>query len=98
MRASVALRSSGLSGKGLDNLVLITTLAVLMIALLTSVLDARLEARTAGLAEVPDLADQELTQLALHDTPDRAAQPHVAGRPYRSGHARRSTERAAALP
>jgi diguanylate cyclase (GGDEF)-like protein len=58
----------GLSGKGLDNLVLISTLAVLCIALLTSVLDARLEARTAELAESLTLANQELTQLALHDT------------------------------
>ncbi|WDG78450.1 EAL domain-containing protein [Pseudomonas chlororaphis] len=58
----------GLSGKGLDNLVLITTLAVLVIALLTSVLDARLEARTAVLAESLTLANRELTQLALHDT------------------------------
>jgi diguanylate cyclase len=58
----------GLSGKGLDNLVLITTLAVLSIALLTSILDARLEARTAELAYSLTLANRELTQLALHDT------------------------------
>lgn len=58
----------GLSGKGLDNLVLVTTLAVLSIALLTSVLDARLEARTAELANSLTLANRELTQLALHDT------------------------------
>ncbi|RON09703.1 histidine kinase [Pseudomonas brassicacearum] len=58
----------GLSGKGLDNLVLITTLAVLSIALLTSILDARLEARTAALANSLTLANRELTQLALHDT------------------------------
>ncbi|WP_447770439.1 putative bifunctional diguanylate cyclase/phosphodiesterase [Pseudomonas kilonensis] len=57
----------GLSGKGLDNLVLITTLAVLAIALLTSILDARLEARTAELAQSLTLANRELTQLALHD-------------------------------
>ncbi|TVT85967.1 bifunctional diguanylate cyclase/phosphodiesterase [Pseudomonas sp. H3(2019)] len=57
----------GLSGKGLDNLVLITTLAVLSIALLTSILDARLEARTAELANSLTLANRELTQLALHD-------------------------------
>ncbi len=61
----------GLSGKGLDNLVLITTLAVLAIALLTSILDARLEARTAELAQSLTLANRELTQLALHDpSPD----------------------------
>ncbi|MCE4053020.1 putative bifunctional diguanylate cyclase/phosphodiesterase [Pseudomonas sp. Au-Pse12] len=59
---------NGLSGKGLDNLVLITTLAVLIIALLTSVLDARLEARTAVLAQSLTEANRELTQLALHDT------------------------------
>ena len=58
----------GLSGKGLDNLVLVTTLAVLCIALLTSVLDARLESRTAGLARSLTLANEELIQLALHDT------------------------------
>ncbi|NER59204.1 EAL domain-containing protein, partial [Pseudomonas sp. MAFF212428] len=59
---------SGLSGNGLDYLVLITTLAVLAVALLTSVLDARLESRTAELAQSLTLANQELTQLALHDT------------------------------
>ncbi|MCR4542394.1 EAL domain-containing protein [Pseudomonas sp. 18.1.10] len=59
---------SGLSGKGLDNLVVVTSLAVLVIALLTSVLDARLEARTAVLADSLSLANQELTHLALHDT------------------------------
>ena len=58
----------GLAGDGLDYLVLITTLAVLSVALLTSVLDARLEARTAELARSLTLANQELTQLALHDT------------------------------
>ncbi|MFY0751764.1 putative bifunctional diguanylate cyclase/phosphodiesterase [Pseudomonas sp. NFX5] len=57
----------GLSGKGLDNLVLVTTLAVLSIALLTSLLDARLEARTAVLADSLTQANQELTHLALHD-------------------------------
>ncbi|OOV92315.1 MULTISPECIES: putative bifunctional diguanylate cyclase/phosphodiesterase [Pseudomonas] len=58
---------TGLSGKGLDNLVLVTSLAVLVIALLTSVLDARLEARTAVLTDSLTLANQELTHLALHD-------------------------------
>ena len=58
---------SGLSGKGLDGLVLVTTLAVLSIALLTSILDARLEARTADLAFSLTIANRELTQLALHD-------------------------------
>ena len=58
---------SGLSGDGLVYLILITTLAVLGVALLTSVLDARLEARTAELARSLTLANQELMQLALHD-------------------------------
>ncbi|MGF6097430.1 putative bifunctional diguanylate cyclase/phosphodiesterase [Pseudomonas sp. 18175] len=58
---------NGLSGKGLDNLVLVTTLAVLGFALLTSLLDARLEARTAVLADSLSQANQELTHLALHD-------------------------------
>ncbi|MEB6589744.1 EAL domain-containing protein [Pseudomonas asiatica] len=60
--------ADGLQGDGLVYLVLITTLAVLAVALLTSVLDARLEARTAELAHSLTLANQELTQLALHDT------------------------------
>ncbi|WP_133079700.1 EAL domain-containing protein [Pseudomonas sp. ML2-2023-3] len=58
----------GLSGKGLDNLVLVSSLAVLVIALLTSVFDDRLNARTAVLADSLTLANEELTQLALHDT------------------------------
>ena len=58
---------NGLNSKGLDNLVLITTLAVLSIALLTSILDARMEARTASLAHSLTEANRELTQLALHD-------------------------------
>ncbi|WP_416425461.1 EAL domain-containing protein [Pseudomonas sp. App30] len=57
----------GLTGKGLDYMVLITSLAVLGITLLTSVLDARMEARTADLANSLRLANRELTQLALHD-------------------------------
>jgi len=59
---------TGLSGKGLADLVLVTSLAVLVVALLTSLLDARLEARTAVLADSLTLANQELTHLALHDT------------------------------
>ncbi|MDF0731838.1 EAL domain-containing protein [Pseudomonas entomophila] len=60
--------ATGISGDWLDYVVLITTLAVLAVALLTSVLDARLESRTAELARSLTLANQELTQLALHDT------------------------------
>ncbi|MEK2609384.1 EAL domain-containing protein [Pseudomonas shirazensis] len=58
---------TGLKGDGLVYLVLITTLAVLAVALLTSVLDARLVARTTELARSLTLANQELTQLTQHD-------------------------------
>jgi diguanylate cyclase (GGDEF)-like protein len=58
----------GLRADGLDQLVLITTLAILCITLLTSVLDSRMEARTAVLSHSLSEANRELTQLALHDT------------------------------
>jgi diguanylate cyclase (GGDEF)-like protein len=58
----------GLQTDGLDKLVLLTSLAVLGITLLTSVLDARLEAHTARLSLSLKEANRELTQLALHDT------------------------------
>ena len=58
---------NGLSAKGLDNLVLVASLAVMTIALLTSIFDARLDARTPALAQSLTLANEELTQLALHD-------------------------------
>ena len=58
----------GLRTDGLDKLVLVTSLAVLTITLLTSILDARLEARTAVLSNSLSEANRELTQLALHDT------------------------------
>ncbi|SEI51915.1 bifunctional diguanylate cyclase/phosphodiesterase [Pseudomonas sp. NFR16] len=60
--------STGLRTDGLDKLVLVTSLAVLGITLLTSVLDARMEARTAALSQSLSDANRELTQLALHDT------------------------------
>jgi len=60
--------SDGIKTDGLDKLVLITSLAVLCITLLTSILDARMEARTAELSSSLAQANQELTQLALHDT------------------------------
>lgn len=58
---------NGLHTDGLDKLVLITSLAVLGITLLTSVLDARMAARTAQLSHSLKEANRELTQLALHD-------------------------------
>ncbi|WP_343742966.1 putative bifunctional diguanylate cyclase/phosphodiesterase [Herbaspirillum huttiense] len=48
-------------------LIVIVTLAVLTIALLTSVLDSRLESRTAKLARSLAQANEELTQMVLHD-------------------------------
>jgi diguanylate cyclase (GGDEF)-like protein len=60
--------AGGLRTDGLDKLVLVTSLAVLTITLLTSILDARLEARTAVLSNSLSEANRELTQLALHDT------------------------------
>jgi diguanylate cyclase (GGDEF)-like protein len=47
--------------------VIIVTLSVLAIALLTSVLDARLESQTSLLAKSLAIANQELTQQALQD-------------------------------
>jgi diguanylate cyclase (GGDEF)-like protein len=57
----------GFSASWLAVVVVIGTLAVLTIALLTSVLDARLETRTAKLAHSLARANQELKQQALHD-------------------------------
>ncbi len=59
---------SGLDSHWLAILVILVTLAVLAIALLTSILDARMEERTAQLAKSLAQANLELTQLALHDT------------------------------
>jgi diguanylate cyclase (GGDEF)-like protein len=47
--------------------VIVVTLAVLAIALLTSVLDARLESQTGKLVKSLALANQELTKQALQD-------------------------------
>ncbi|WP_220803162.1 bifunctional diguanylate cyclase/phosphodiesterase [Pseudomonas sp. NCCP-436] len=58
---------SGLDSRWLASLVIVTTLAVLAITLLTSVLDARLQARTELLNSSLARANAELTQLALHD-------------------------------
>ncbi len=48
-------------------LVIVITLAVIAIALIVSVLDSRLEARTSVLATSSHEANRELIQLALHD-------------------------------
>jgi len=58
---------TGLHTDGLDKLVLVTSLTVLGITLVTSVLDARMAARTAQLSLSLKEANRELTQLAQHD-------------------------------
>ena len=62
-----AAGSDGLSQKWLAVLVIIVALAVLGLALIVSVLDMRLEARTATLNASLAQANRELTQLALYD-------------------------------
>lgn len=49
-------------------LIVVVTLAILAIALVTSILDARMEARTAVLASSLAEANRELSALALQDT------------------------------
>ncbi|WP_199029261.1 bifunctional diguanylate cyclase/phosphodiesterase [Ralstonia sp. ASV6] len=58
---------TGVSAEWLALVIIIVTLAVLAIALTTSVLDMRMEARTAVLATSLAQANQELAYLALHD-------------------------------
>ncbi len=60
--------NAGLSTSQLAITVSLITLAVLAIALVIAVLDSRLEARTAALASSLAKANEELVQLALHDT------------------------------
>lgn len=57
----------GVSPGWLAIVIVIATLSVLIIALLTSILDARLESRTAKLAISLAEANEELTQQVLHD-------------------------------
>ncbi|QIE25927.1 putative signaling protein (plasmid) [Caballeronia sp. SBC1] len=57
----------GVSAGWLALVIIVATLAVLTIALIISVLDLRLESRTALLAVSLAEANQELTYLALHD-------------------------------
>ena len=66
---SVCLASNGgLSAGWLAIAVTAVTLSVLGIALIVAVLDNRLEARTSALASSLAEANEELVQLALHDT------------------------------
>jgi len=58
---------TGVSAEWLALVIIVVTLAVLAIALTISVLDMRMEARTAVLAHSLAEANQELAYLALHD-------------------------------
>ncbi|HEX6495360.1 MAG TPA: EAL domain-containing protein [Acidobacteriaceae bacterium] len=59
--------NSGMDALWMAALVIISTLGGLSVVLLTSVIDMRLESRTAVLAASLANANQELTYLALHD-------------------------------
>jgi len=58
---------SGIRGGALALPILVITVCVLAVALITSVLDMRLEMRTAVLADALGVANEELEFLALHD-------------------------------
>ena len=60
--------AGGISPTWLASLVGATTFAILGLALVTSILDRRLQERTAQLGESLLKANQELSYLALHDT------------------------------
>ena len=60
--------NTGISAGWLAIAVTAVTLSVLAIALVVAVLDNRLEARTSALASSLAEANEELVQLALHDT------------------------------
>ena len=64
---SVCGAASDITPGWLALVVIVVTLAILAIALLTSVLDSRLESQTSILAQSLALANQELTQQALQD-------------------------------
>jgi diguanylate cyclase (GGDEF)-like protein len=58
---------TGVSHDGLAVLVFVVSLSILTIVLLATMFDARLESRTAKLAESLAQANQELKQMVLHD-------------------------------
>jgi diguanylate cyclase len=58
---------SGIDSLWLASLMILSTLGGLAVVLITSVIDMRLESRTAALAASLENANQELTYLALHD-------------------------------
>ncbi len=65
---STMVHHDGINGSWLAVLVSVVALSILGITLLVSMLDARLQARTALLASSLAEANRELAQLALHDT------------------------------
>jgi diguanylate cyclase len=65
--STCAMAESGLSATWMALLLIVVTLAVLSIALIISMLDFRMEMRTAVLASSLDRANEELQFLALHD-------------------------------
>jgi diguanylate cyclase (GGDEF)-like protein len=66
---SICGAASGvLNTQWLALLIVVLTLAILTIALVSSILDARMEARTAVLARSLAQANRELSELALQDT------------------------------
>jgi predicted signal transduction protein with EAL and GGDEF domain len=65
---STMVHHEGINGSWLAVLVSVVALSILGITLLVSMLDARLQARTALLASSLAEANRELAQLALHDT------------------------------
>ncbi|HID4043631.1 TPA: putative bifunctional diguanylate cyclase/phosphodiesterase [Pluralibacter gergoviae] len=68
MPPQMAMAHDGMHGSWLAAMVSIVTLFIMAITLLLSMLDARLQARTALLASSLAQANQELAQLALQDT------------------------------
>jgi diguanylate cyclase (GGDEF)-like protein len=74
--STCSMAQRGLTSGWLAALIILFSLSVLSIALITSILDSRLESRTAFLASSLADANQELQFMALHDSltklPNRA--------------------------
>jgi diguanylate cyclase (GGDEF)-like protein len=64
---TVCLSADGLGGHNLGALVVLATVGLLSITLFTSVLDARLQTRSQGLAQSLQAANEELRRLAFRD-------------------------------